>query len=92
MVGKANGALVSLYEWGRRLPSLRTALALEILFGVPVGQLFVGALEAIEQKTELRLKKLESTLQNTCGTGSPATTKAKKLVWLTGRKMDLSDE
>lgn len=92
IVARKHSAAVSHYEWGRRLPSLRTALALEVLFGVPVGQLFVGDLETIKRETEERLQKLENTLQNTSCVSFTATMTAKKLVWLTGRRMDFIDD
>lgn len=87
IVGWKSGAVVSHYEWANRLPSLQTALALEVLFGVPVRQLFVGAFESIGQETESRLQKLESALQKMSGNGPKAAITAKKLVWLTGRKI-----
>src|SRR2546429_9576493 len=44
LVGCRNGAQVSRYEKRRRLPPLRTALACEAAFGVPVAELFAGTL------------------------------------------------
>jgi transcriptional regulator with XRE-family HTH domain len=87
VVGLKSAATLSRCEWGHRLPSLQTALAFEALFGVPVGQLFSGASEAIDRETEERLQKLESVLQKTSGAGPKAPITAKKLVWLTGRKI-----
>lgn len=87
LVGLKSAATLSRCEWGDRLPSLQTALAFEVLFGVPVGQLFSGAFEAIGMLTEERLQTLEAMLQSTSGAGPKATITAKKLVWLTGRKI-----
>jgi transcriptional regulator with XRE-family HTH domain len=42
LVGGLSGAGVSRYEQSRRLPALETALAYEVVFGVPPQQLFPG--------------------------------------------------
>ncbi len=87
MVGLKSAATLSRCEWGHRLPSLQTALAFEVLFGVPAGELFSGAFETVGRITEERLQALEATLQRTSGAGPKAAITAKKLVWLTGRKI-----
>ena len=56
LVGCRNGAQVSRYEKRRRLPPLRTALACEAAFGVPVSVLFAGLREAVREfEAALRL-------------------------------------
>ena len=42
LLGSRSGTKVSRYELFRRLPTLETALALEVIFGVPVRDLFAG--------------------------------------------------
>lgn len=86
-MGLKSGATLSRCEWGHRLPSLQAALAFEVLFGVPVGQLFSGTFEVIGRETEERLQRLETTLQGTSGAGPKAAITARKLVWLTERKI-----
>lgn len=87
IVGWTTGAVVSHYEWGRNAPSLQTALALGILFRVPVAKLFSGIHEAMREETEARISKLESQLQKMAAEGPAAVLIAKKLVWFTKRKI-----
>jgi DNA-binding XRE family transcriptional regulator len=87
MVGLKSAATLSRCEWGHRLPSLKTALAFEALFGIPAGQIFSGAFAAAVKETEERLQALEHALQKTSGTGPKAAITARKLVWLTERKI-----
>ena len=63
LVGCRNGAQVSRYEKRRRLPPLRTALACEAAFGVPVSELFAGLREAAGQAVGERLLALKSKLE-----------------------------
>lgn len=78
---------ISRYEWSQHLPSLPVALAFEILFRVPVSQIFAGVCETIGDATEEKLQELETKLQGRPGTGPTAAFTAKKLVWLTERKL-----
>ena len=63
LVGCRNGAQVSRYEKRRRLPPLRTALACEAAFGVPVSVLFAGLREVAGQAVGERLLALKSKLE-----------------------------
>lgn len=92
IVGWKNGGVVSHYEWGNHLPSLRTALALETLFQIPVSQLFAGIHEAIGSETEKQLRNLQIGLENTTAKGPAAVVTAKKLVWLTERRSSSLEE
>lgn len=57
-----SGAKVSRYEHFRREPSLRTALAYEVIFQVPVSTLFAGIFQTVEQKTLRRIRGLSDKL------------------------------
>ena len=82
LVGCRNGAQVSRYEKRRRLPPLRTALACEAAFGVPVSVLFAGLREAAGQAVGERLGALKSRLETNPSQGRDARLAAQKLRWL----------
>jgi transcriptional regulator with XRE-family HTH domain len=54
LLGVKSGAKVSHYERFTRLPSLKTALAFEFLFQIPVRELFEGLYQESERKIEER--------------------------------------
>ncbi len=49
LLGSKTGEQISRYEKQTQTPNLRTALACEIIFGMPVRSLFRGMYEAIEE-------------------------------------------
>src|SRR5947208_10163448 len=85
LVGCRNGAQVSRYEKRRRLPPLRTALALEAAFGVPVSELFAGLREMAGKAVGERLLTLKSKLETNPSQGRDARIAALKLRWLAER-------
>jgi len=86
LLGRMNGAQVSRYEKRRRLPSVETALACEVIFGVPVAELFAGVRDSIGKDIEKRRRELSSKLHATTPTGSEALITAHKLRWLAERE------
>ena len=86
LVGCRNGAQVSRYEKRRRLPPLRTALACEAAFGVPVSELFAGLREAAGQAVGERMLALRSKLETGAAQGRDAQLAAQKLRWLAERR------
>ena len=85
LVGCRNGAQVSRYEKRRRLPPLRTALAFEAAFGVPVSVLFAGLREVAGKAVGERLLALKSKLESSPAQGREARRAAQKLRWLAER-------
>ncbi|MCU1231002.1 MAG: hypothetical protein JWO97_3886 [Acidobacteria bacterium] len=57
LIGAESKATISRYERGR-MPDLATALAYEVVFGVPVAALFRRHLEDIRGSVRLRAKRL----------------------------------
>ena len=86
LVGCRNGAQVSRYEKRRRLPPLRTALACEAAFGVPVSVLFAGLREVAGQAVGERMLALKSKLETRPAQGREARIAAQKLRWLAERR------
>src|SRR5438552_1862490 len=85
LVGCRNGAQVSRYEKRRRLPPLRTALACEAAFGVPVSVLFAGLREAAGKAVGERMLALRSKLETGAAQGRDARISVLKLRWLAAR-------
>ena len=90
LLGRMNGAQVSRYEKRRRLPSVETALACEVIFGVPVGELFAGVRDSIGKDIEKRRRELSAKLQTKASKGSEAQITAHKLRWLTDQETPLA--
>lgn len=82
---KARGP-ISEIEKRRRVPLLRTALALAVIFRIPVEVLFSGMCECIASEVDGRAEKLASELTSKVGTKKRCeyhTT--RKLQWLQAR-------
>lgn len=62
VVGLLNDSSVTRMESGKRLPDLKTAFALEVLFGVSARELFPGMFLKIENRTIDRIGVLAATL------------------------------
>lgn len=58
LLGCRSGAKVSRYERFARQPTLQTAFAYEVVFGVPVRELFGGVFEQVEHITTQRAQLL----------------------------------
>lgn len=58
LLGACSGSKVSRYERFARRPTLETALALEIILGVPVADLFAGVREELEPDIKRRARRL----------------------------------
>lgn len=67
------------------LPPLLVALRYETLFSTPVGVLFAGMREAIEDEIEERLDELENELQR----GNQHITRRQTLDWIAARRSAL---
>ena len=86
ILGYQDEVPVSRHERLHRLPSLMTALGYEIVFQVPISELFAGLRDAIEQDIEERLSELERGLQERSGRGRHAAATARKLEWISERR------
>lgn len=58
LLGCHSGSQISRCERNRRIPTLENALALEIIFGVPVHELFSGLFSKAEQQIIRRVGRL----------------------------------
>ncbi len=63
LLGCRSGTKVSRYERYVRTPTLATALAYEVIFGVPASQLFAGLFEGVRDVTLRRAALLARRLE-----------------------------
>jgi transcriptional regulator with XRE-family HTH domain len=73
----ASSTLVSRLETGKRAPSLRVAIAYEVLTGMPISKLFSAVYESYEEETIARVTSMLATISN--HTSEPAKAKIKSL-------------
>lgn len=85
VLGYCEGS-VSQHEQFRANPSLRTALAYEVIFRIPIADIFSGLRESIEEQIESRLAAMESKLGQRSGRDHSANATARKLIWLAQRR------
>ena len=69
-----------------RLPPLAVALSYEVIFRVPVSEIFAGLRDDVEDDIEARLTELEETLQKHSARDRHAIAIARKLEWLSERR------
>jgi transcriptional regulator with XRE-family HTH domain len=56
LLGKSE-AIISLYEHGLVIPPLETALALELLYGIPISKLFDGLKKQLEKNLQATINR-----------------------------------
>src|ERR1700692_1367099 len=89
LLGRRNGAQLSRYEKQRRLPPLRTALAFEAIFKVPLADLFAGLRESVAHETSERIEKLAAGFQGNSDSKGQRHT-ARKRSWIAEHHADVS--
>ena len=85
LLGSMNGAQLSRYERRRRLPPLRTALAFEAIFKVPVAKLFGGVSDGVNREVSDRIEALGTRLQDRRNHGRHKLLIQRKLTWIQER-------
>jgi|SRR5208282_1132742 len=86
ILGYQNEFPISKHERFYCTPTLVTALGYEIVFQVPVSEIFAGLKDQVEEHIELRLAELETQLGQRGARDRRAATIARKLEWLCERK------
>jgi|SRR5580704_2916082 DNA-binding XRE family transcriptional regulator len=86
LLGYKDPGQVSRHERSKSIPSLRIALAYELIFRVPVAALFVGLHGSIRGNVENKLRQMETELHGRTAMDSDAKLVAQKLVWLNERR------
>jgi transcriptional regulator with XRE-family HTH domain len=77
---------VSRHERGKNIPPLPVALGYEIVFGVPVSQIFPGVRSSLARAIETHLDDMEQALQQKSAKNRRANAIARKLEWICERR------
>jgi transcriptional regulator with XRE-family HTH domain len=77
---------ISRHERSVTLPLFLTAISYEIVFQVPIAELFPGIYETVRQNVERRLAEIEGRLHDSTAKGREAGSIARKLEWFSGRR------
>ena len=86
ILGQCNEGPVSRHERFRATPSLTVALSYEIVFRVPVSEIFAGLRDKVEEEVEKKLGELEEQLGQRSTKDRNANATARKLMWLSERR------
>jgi|ERR1700733_3911167 len=79
-------SIVSNHERFELVPSLIVALHYQILYRVPVSEIFLGLTESVELQVEMQLAEFEKELGEQSARGPKAAAIARKLEWLMERR------
>ena len=82
LLGSKNGAQLSRYEKQRRLPPLRTALAFEAIFKIPLAELFAGLRDSVGRETSERIEKFDADMQAHADSKRQIRFNARKRSWI----------
>jgi len=88
LIGLKDKSDLSRYERNARQPSLRTALACQEAFGVPVSELFAGLNDSVANDARGRMAKLHTRLRKQVAVASGASAIAQKFQWVSQRLLD----
>jgi transcriptional regulator with XRE-family HTH domain len=86
ILGLVTELQVSRHERSLTLPLFLTAISYEIVFQIPIAELFPGVYETVRQNVEHRLAEIEERLHQSSVKGRQATLIARKLEWLSERR------
>ena len=86
LIGYIDEGSVARHERFNSLPPFLIALAYEVIFQAPVGELFFGLRDTVEGVVEERIGDLRKVLEESDGRGRLATRNARKLEWLSTRR------
>lgn len=86
LLGFRSDAAAFRHERAKSIPDLRTAMAYEILFGVPISSQFPGLFREIEPLVERRISQLKRRLEDQLGRGPNAARDARKLEFFCERE------
>lgn len=89
ILGYGQEGPISRHERFHSIPPLVVAISYEVVFGVPVSDLFAGLRSTISDVIEERIIELEKNLGERNGRGPQAAATARKLEWLYERRSAL---
>jgi len=77
---------VARHEQFQTAPNIRIAIGYEIIFRIPISELFAGVRDDVATNVEANLAQLEERLGRRGASGRDANDTARKLMWLAKRK------
>lgn len=86
MLGYDDEGAIARHERFRSLPPFLIALGYEIVFKIPVSELFPGLKQTMEIGIEKRIAEFEQDLRTKSGLGPQAAVIARKLEWISERR------
>jgi transcriptional regulator with XRE-family HTH domain len=86
ILGLVTELQISRHERSLTLPLFLTAISYEIVFQVPIAELFPGLYETVRQNIDERLSELEGRLHESSAKGRRAEFIARKLEWMWERR------
>ncbi|MHB1956172.1 MAG: helix-turn-helix domain-containing protein [Sulfobacillus sp.] len=86
ILGLVTELQISRHERSLTLPLLLTAISYEIVFQVPLAEMFPGIYETVRLNVETRLDEIEERLKQSSAKGRKAAFIARKLEWLWERR------
>lgn len=89
IVGYRHAGPILRHEHFRSTPPLVIAVGYEIVFRVPITQIFAALREVVAEDIEARLAELEASLGNRSARERNAKVIAQKLLWLAERKTQI---
>jgi DNA-binding XRE family transcriptional regulator len=85
LIGYIDEGAVGRHERFNSLPPFLIALAYEVIFKVPMSELFFGLHDTVESVVEERISDLKTSLEKRDAKGKYATRDSRKLDWITTR-------
>jgi transcriptional regulator with XRE-family HTH domain len=80
---------LSRYERSVRQPSLRTALACQEVFGLPVSELFAGLNDSVAKDTHNQMRKLHGSIEADIDSQSRGSRIMHKFQWISHRLFEM---
>jgi transcriptional regulator with XRE-family HTH domain len=80
---------LSRYERSVRQPSLRTALACQEVFGLPVAELFAGLNDSVAKDTRSQMSKLHGRIEVDIDPQNPGNRVMQKFQWISRRLLEM---
>lgn len=86
LLGYEDQNTVGRHEKSQAIPTLDAAIKYEIVFRVPVGEIFIGLHDLLTIDVEMKLAQFHEHLGTLSARDLNASSTARKLIWLAGRK------
>jgi transcriptional regulator with XRE-family HTH domain len=80
---------LSRYEKSIRQPSLRTALACQEVFGLPVSELFAGLNDSVAKDARSQMRRLHARIEPGIDPQSPGRRIMQKFQWVSQRLLEM---